>query len=1052
VDDASSLPDVTASCGGFYQWICGALGVRAGSVVDCGFYCDYLVDGVGSGLDALCQSDAQCVTSGEVSVSLLGVLGSGRLCSDAAKYALTSSCEVPTAQMPSVLSRIDDLLATGHAGCPAATDDVERAQTLRTEEGPPWLVDPACSNTDDCRIACLMSELVVERRGAAYRLSFQYSGDCDCSTAGQFVGEVFYAAGGPELRAVNVGGLRLTGRPLRAVNMLEVSFTLDGLDCLVVCPVSRGSLLGMPISNPLDYASDSGVQLQGYSSDLSLAQSDREAILRQLAASAITTAGQRRHNRESSHKRRLLQETAGSAPSLAECPADDSHCLIACLSGVLDASAFGSRLVLALEYDGGDCDCALIFPGALPDGTLALVGVLVHDSDGVRYRFEGAMRHTVGDDTASVQDLDMTLSPLTNETMRLDLGPSLCTYTATVKSGRLLGLVAPTAVSSGELAPLPEADEVELAAVLEVLNQTEGCAGRGCRFSCVFSAPIRVAGDDERILPATNVTGCSCDEVTDGGEISDRVFLAEEWEMQAHHTASVLNFSFVPAGPECSGFVSVVNGSFLGVGPRGNNTVNATRSSEPPRNNTNSTNRRAVDSFSKEDIKRAASVVSTTVATTVAAVVVSTVSATVGASVGGGSASAALSGGAGGGGAVLMVSQCGQIAIMGRVGAGSLPQSSQTLSDELSVFNLHPPREILNFRGSGSDDDSATLRRSATSARRNDAAEEEERPVITRCLPGVLDKELYATALMCAVAVAVTSLVRISLNATIKYFRVRGGSSPGEDALLFPIWEFQIVLLCFLGLSEAAADAIASSCLHYQITGAIVLLLLLLFGAFTCVLVRCALIHHIVVWKRLPVNQTWAEAKAQWTLGVRGSTGLARVRHWYAAYKIIRKRGDWEAEETEHPKIERIVGKRLSDRVECLFDSYSHRGWWYGFFLLLKAYASALVITNILSPTVNAAVVTALVATDAGVLLVFRPDADWESYLIHLYTALVNLGTLASAIAFIEGWIPEGVFSEIFFYFNMVSLLVRNDTKDAYPCLFCHHSLLLLHPIRTSCF
>lgn len=154
-----------------------------------------------------------------------------------------------------------------------------------------------------------------------------------------------------------------------------------------------------------------------------------------------------------------------------------------------------------------------------------------------------------------------------------------------------------------------------------------------------------------------------------------------------------------------------------------------------------------------------------------------------------------------------------------------------------------------------------------------------------------------------------------------------------------------------------------------------------------------------------------------------GGGGLAqRVRRLYEAYLAVKQRGTWEMREVA-PGKRRFFSDRFADRLGNLFDSFHATAWWFGFWTLAKAFLSALVITNIFDPVVNAALITGLFASDMVVMTLFRPHADWSLFVLNTWTSLCNLASLVSVLAFLADTFPEALFSSVFFWLQSISIL-----------------------------
>ena len=283
-------------------------------------------------------------------------------------------------------------------------------------------------------------------------------------------------------------------------------------------------------------------------------------------------------------------------------------------------------------------------------------------------------------------------------------------------------------------------------------------------------------------------------------------------------------------------------------------------------------------------------------------------------------------------------------------------------------------------------------------------------------------RELFGTLVVVAATVTVSAGLRVVLNWVVRKLRERHAKKAGEEALPFPVFELQVLLLFFLGLAEGAAEGLASRCGHYEAVSAVVLLGLLLFTLGMSLVVGLSLFHKIVAWDSQPLREGWRLARHK-VEGVKGRGLVRQTRHIYEAWLILKQRGEWTVHPEETPIMRKYFGPRFADRMGALFDSYKAGAWWFGFWTMTSAFVSALIMTNVLDPLVNAALITAVGATDTVVVVLFQPDADWSLFVMHTWTSLCNLASLSSALAFLAGMLSPALCGTLFFYLQTLSIL-----------------------------
>eukprot|EP00961_Rhodomonas_salina_P163890 2207091-Rhodomonas_salina.4 len=92
----------------------------------------------------------------------------------------------------------------------------------------------------------------------------------------------------------------------------------------------------------------------------------------------------------------------------------------------------------------------------------------------------------------------------------------------------------------------------------------------------------------------------------------------------------------------------------------------------------------------------------------------------------------------------------------------------------------------------------------------------------------------------------------------------------------------------------AAGDAVSSNCLRYELSGAIVLVLLGLSVVWFVALVFWAIRKRKAIWVGASVRETWGAMREQWAEARTRESVLKRLQGYYDAYLVLYTRGDWE--------------------------------------------------------------------------------------------------------------------------------------------------------------
>lgn len=1014
-DWGGSIADVAISCEAFYEWICGALGAEASDIRHCDFYCEFFQKGIREELMGVCSSDEDCFAQRSTTYRLQPV--DNTICLAEARYALFSSCSVQDSDKASFGERVNSLLPQVSGNCSAAETD--RAITGVSEQSAELFVPAQCLDETDCNFACFQTGFVLTRELESVTARSQYVGTCDCSEVGVFSGELDYTDE-ISVKAFNALGDSIVIVPFPFLNQMVATVAKDGVECLYGWDMTSGSLIGLPSdSQSLRPSSEVGLAYMG-------------AIEAESNASTVTI-----QTDIPAQRRSLLQDSGSSLVEVEVCPADRADCRLACIADGFYCQTFTSKIVSAVLYDGV-CNCSKVIPTAIPDGTPALFGEFRSDATSSYYFFEKAILWTPSGVATNQSEQNASHSTAAQDMMlrasgsvlSMDIGPGLCTYNWEVRGGNLLGIVG-----TGSIFPIGTSTPI-LAYIglvpLSLSTESAECrdlAEQDCEFQCVFGGSALVNVQKDGIVGSTTDPMCSCS--TYYGTVEDNSFAVDHWNISADFAVNALTYTYTGSNNVvCSGWLNVTNGTFLGV-PGIFNDTNLTSIEE---------------GLTVQEAKDTAQAISAIVGTATGIVVASVAAAAVtgavassSAAIAGASAGVASQAGASvaGGAAVTLVTQCGRLSQLGRVGGGAQPDSTLALSEGLGWANFHPPFSLY------SDEDGGAARRRARRARGGggtvgdelDAEEGDEIFVyeVRGCAEArASPRELWGTVVACVSAVVITHFVRRGLNHLISWFKRRNGLEDTGRALHFPVWESEVILMFFQGLAESAGEAIASGCLEYEVGGALVLTLLLFFMFGMTALVVIAVKYGVISWKHHPVKETWPLAKERLS-GLGGKPLIYRIRRLHECCVLLNGRGKWVFDRQHHGT--KVVGKKFADRFGPLFDEFQGGAWWYGFWAMSKALVTAFILASVLSPETNAIFILTLNTVDSVFILTFLPDGFWLDFLNNTMVSMVNLCTLSTIVAYVQGILPDAIYTDVFQFLAVVSLVPSILISILEPCI-----------------
>jgi len=398
-----------------------------------------------------------------------------------------------------------------------------------------------------------------------------------------------------------------------------------------------------------------------------------------------------------------------------------------------------------------------------------------------------------------------------------------------------------------------------------------------------------------------------------------------------------------------------------------------------------------------------------------------------------------------------MIYQAQFLAVAGKIGGPQgQPESSQALSEGMGWANYH----LFSLNGDSEDEEDENVlnatgdsrRRRGQGMRRTQREGEGDRDYFCR-LAAEDPAELGATVLMSVAATVGAFFGRSGVVRLLWFYREHKGLERGPAAMPFPSWEVQVFLTQFQGLAEAAGLAITSGCFPYEFGGAIVLLILLLSLVAFGFLCWHGFQHKVAVWNHIPFKEAFSNMKE----AIKGSgeeRGLARVSSIMGSWDILVTRGEWEGKDhPDHEDTEHVVYTQFHDRYGALYDSAHGKAWWYGLWSLFRALALGVILSAVLSPRSNAASCLVLGLLDSGIHVFWHPDGQWVEMLKNMYRGLMNVAVIAAVLSYIEGTMPENIFSNVFQYISIVSMVpmivsallgpIISVFKQVYACYSC---------------
>lgn len=1022
--ETTQVSQAVASCSAFYAWICpflGGLSARQSDTTDCAFYCDFMAAGVSEELRSGCVTDEDCyVFDNHVSFQP----APGSLCKERAKYAIISSCMIADSQKPAFAANAEALLEGAAEDCEPAAE--ERIFTTSAGPGPDTLADWRCYQTDDCEYACRANGFEAVRRGAVVTVESRHVGACDCSAQGYFQGHIVYADESFSSTYVVVTNTfrdtNITLRPYRALNQLLATVITTRpsavTKCEYVLDIESGSLLGLPVTNPSSTSDTAALEMLGYFPAMSNPPNPQLLALRR----AVSIFPEALLSPERQAGRRA-QEAAEMSDY--HCPQAEDDCRYLCLTAGFEAEGFGPSVALLLKYDG-ECDCTQIVDSRTPDGRVALIGALKDEVTEVYYRFPDAFSRSFLPAAAEVNasaPVTCLLRPWDGDVMLLDVGPDICAYRWRVTLGQVIGVAA---LDPPSAAPQPSARLIRVSSSLapnapDPVGECAGDEAEGCEHACITGGEAMLTAANIIVGARSNATGCSCPTLS--GPVQGERMLAGVWSFARHRPTGLLLYEFRGGDRACWGLLTVEGGFFLGV-PRAPEDPDLSPDN-PERNETDISGPLPVSVKRAEETARVITyVVSTALGISLAASAAAAVTAAVGAGTGAARVGGVVSG-SGGGAAMTMIQQTQFLSLLARVGGpGAQPESSRAMSEGLHWSNFHI--EFARLFPKSNSTESASRRDGDGDGGGGDetlAAEQEKVPTGWCQIARESPRELGSTLLTCAAGMVFISIAREILNRIVYWLekRKRPDDPPAYvPTLPFLSWEVQVFLVMYMGIAESAGEAIASNCRGYEIAGGFVLLFQMLFLGGLMVVVSLVIRRRFIVWE----NVSLKDGVRQMRDAIRDSRGkscIHRLRVIYEAWDVLNQRGDWEVDDARMRRAK--LDPTFMDRYGSVFDSCRKGAYLYSFWCLAKAIATAVILAAVFSPVVNSSLIVAINAADAAALVLWTPNTTWKLFLQDAYRALVNLATLSSALAYLQGTLSEGWFSNLVVLLSICSLV-----------------------------
>lgn len=728
------------------------------------------------------------------------------------------------------------------------------------------------------------------------------------------------------------------------------------------------------------------------------------------------------------------------------------------MAGGMTTEVFGSSIVLIPGYEG-ECDCSAVFAHRSVQGDPILIGKLERiETSTFSYTFSSSMfasflsptqdarANRTADNASSPEAFaSAVLRPISSTKLQLKIA-DVCAYTLSVQEGVLLQVRLPEATltqSSTPLSGLSTAEQHNIVLTRLDPSDVDGvpsnlalCAGiDDCDFTCFFSGRAKLSEDRRRIIGSSPNSSCVCP--VHSLTVVDGYVSVPEWTIVAMPESNALFYTYRAQATECHGYLNVEFGTFLGI-PR--------NSSDPPdedpdeESDSTPRSRSGPDALTVEAARKASDVMASVLATAVGISVIATILSSIATAMGSGVAAAvgatgafssaatasmgqlssALSTGGGTGPAALsLISQVQLMAIAGRIGAAEQPASTRAFSSGLEWINFH----LFKLRGgpATSSDNAEGESRRARGKGSGVVEEESDFGLVRGCDEAAWSsRELGATVLACAATIAASSVARLLLNALVRCLEVRNGVESEGPAVPAFAWEFQIFLLQFPGLAEAAGESIASNCLAYEAGGALILFVLVATAAGVLLILIWAVRTRAIRWEKSTLRESIASVKAELHQS-KGRGCVHRVRVLYAAFVVINHRGEWTSQDKNGE--ENKAGNHVIDRLGAFFDGNAGGAWWYGFWQILKTIATCVILAAVFTPTTNAVAVLALNCIDSAFIVCIRPHGMWMSYLRETYKGLLNLATISSVLAYLNNTLPENWFSNLFIWLSFLSVI-----------------------------
>lgn len=157
------------------------------------------------------------------------------------------------------------------------------------------------------------------------------------------------------------------------------------------------------------------------------------------------------------------------------------------------------------------------------------------------------------------------------------------------------------------------------------------------------------------------------------------------------------------------------------------------------------------------------------------------------------------------------------------------------------------------------------------------------------------------------------------------------------------------------------------------------------------------------------------------------------------AFGVLVNRGEWEQE--DHHEKKDAVHTSFVDRYGSLFDSHHRKAWWYGFWAMFRGLAVGVILAAVFNPERNAGGMLTIGVVDFILHTLFQPDGDWFEVAKNFYRGVMNIALISSVIGFINGSIPENVYTNVFQLIGIITMVPMIITSlfgpliSAFSCL-----------------